>query len=399
MTPPLFPPLVFRQRSLSAWELPQLLVPVHAFRQAKRKQAKDRPHFAAILGFIVRNRFAIGSQIQRRFADRLRSGRTTRRHLEEMESLGYLGVAPTRSTSPLFPKVFYVTGRGVKRLQQAMTAQGKSWEPSRVDRRGQHRLQGYSSDKTLHEVLTTEFLLALWQTMQHRPDLELLTVQRRSLVKHPAFHVTVGETRGRLVPDAMFVFRQKGGGMICSFLELDRGTMNRKQMRSKFRRYEAWSVSEAGQRYLVRLYEQHGAANPRPTFRVLLAVNDRAGIDGRRRLVALYRAALDLPSSLRDRLWFTTQGDLRDHQHDPLPLGASIWRRGRDAHGWLAAYRRAVAMHSTSKEQLRFVREQIAAIPNHPLLPLAPEAAGVPGTGGALESPAPPGTGPSAIRN
>ena len=79
----------------------------------------------------------------------------------------------------------------------------------------------------------------------------------------------------------------------------------------KFRRYGVWSQAEAGQRFWSACTKRHRAAS-RPTFRVLLAVNDRAGVDGRRRLVALYRAAL-ITQYCRP-LWFTTQGDLRDHQ-------------------------------------------------------------------------------------
>jgi hypothetical protein len=85
------------RRSLTPWELPSLLNPVHAFRRSKSKAKTERPHFPAILGFVYRNRFAVASQIQRRFRNVLRSDRTTRRHLEELESLGYVGVAAGRA--------------------------------------------------------------------------------------------------------------------------------------------------------------------------------------------------------------------------------------------------------------------------------------------------------------
>jgi hypothetical protein len=89
------------------------MTPMHTYRRAKKKRSVERRHFARILAFVHRNRFAVASQIQRRFADVLRSDRTARRHLEELEALGYLGVAPARGVSPLFPKVYYVAGRGV----------------------------------------------------------------------------------------------------------------------------------------------------------------------------------------------------------------------------------------------------------------------------------------------
>src|SRR5207245_8552374 len=80
--------------SLTPWELPSLLTPVHVYRRSAERCTKERPHFAPILGFVYRNRFAVASQIQRRFCNVLRSGRTARRHLEELEALGFLSIAP-----------------------------------------------------------------------------------------------------------------------------------------------------------------------------------------------------------------------------------------------------------------------------------------------------------------
>jgi hypothetical protein len=112
------------RRSLTPWELPSLLAPVHVHRRAAKRGKKERPHFA------------VASQIQRRFCKVLRSGRTTRRHLEELESLRFLGVVPGRGVGPLFPKVYYVTGRGVRRLKESLAKQGTPWQPGRIDRRG-----------------------------------------------------------------------------------------------------------------------------------------------------------------------------------------------------------------------------------------------------------------------
>ena len=133
----------------------------------KREQGRiERPHFARILAFVHRNRFAVASQIQRRFSDVLRSDRTARRHLEEMEALGYLGVAPARGVSPLFPKVYYVAGRGVRRLQECLADHGKTWEATRVDRRSRHTHEGFGAEQLIHEIFITEFLLAIWQAGQ-----------------------------------------------------------------------------------------------------------------------------------------------------------------------------------------------------------------------------------------
>src|SRR5436190_10037774 len=95
-----------RQRPLSIWDLPaSLMTPPHRFRKRRPKRGRERSHHAAILAFIYRNRFATASQVQRRFVDILKSDRTARRQLAEMqESLGYVDLVPT--PSPLWPKVY-----------------------------------------------------------------------------------------------------------------------------------------------------------------------------------------------------------------------------------------------------------------------------------------------------
>src|SRR6185295_15846115 len=100
------------------------------------------------------------SQVQRRFAKWLPSDRTARRHLAEMEGLGYLCVAPTRSTSPLWPKVYFVTARGFRKLRRELTAKESS---ATLARRDTTLRRGYSPDHVLHEGLTTEFLLCVGQ--------------------------------------------------------------------------------------------------------------------------------------------------------------------------------------------------------------------------------------------
>ena len=90
-----------RRRALTPWELSSLLTPVHRYRPKRPKKAKLRPHFPAVLNFVGRNRLVVANQVRRRFATQLRSDRTTRRHLEEMETLGLLGVAATRNRTSI----------------------------------------------------------------------------------------------------------------------------------------------------------------------------------------------------------------------------------------------------------------------------------------------------------
>jgi len=309
------------------------LTPVHVHRRSVKRAKKERAHFAAILGFVYRNRFAVASQIQRRFCKVLQSGRTTRRHLEELESLRFISTVPGRGVGPLFPKVYYVTGRGVRRLKESLAKKGKVWQPGRIDRRGRDAKEGYAAEQVVHELLITEFMLAVWQTIEGRPDLELLNVQRRSLAKHSAFRVMIGTRSTQVIPDGMFLFRHNSESMCCCFLELDNGTMNAKQIRAKFARYAAWSQSSSGQQYLINLYKQYGAKEPRPTFRLLMVTRSRTGLDDAGRLSELLAAANRLPLELRKRIWLTTVAALREHQQDNRALEANVWLRPRDPRG------------------------------------------------------------------
>jgi hypothetical protein len=306
---------------------------MHTYRRTKQKRRIERPHFARILAFVHRNRFAVASQIQRRFSDVLRSDRTARRHLEQMEALGYLGVAPARGVGPLFPKVFYVTGCGVRKLSDSLNKRGKPWQAVRVDRRGRQAGEGYSAEQIIHELMITEFLLGVWETGNRQPETKILAMERRSLMKHPAFSCAVGRQTTRLKPDAMFLVRHDPGGMICNFVEVDLGNMGKKQLRAKFKRYEAWSQSAGGQQYLIDLYKRHGAAEPRPIFRLLVIAKDRVQTDDRRRLVEIARSLKGLSDSLRNRIRMATVADLRSHQQRNGILATELWKRIEEVEG------------------------------------------------------------------
>jgi len=272
---------------------------VHTYRQQPVKTPKDRPHFPAIIAFVYRNRFAVASQIQRRFSQFLPSARTARRHLQEMETLKYIDTVP--GPSPLWPKTYFVTRRGTRTLQDAFTAKGKAWTPTLIDR---SRGNGFSTNHVLHELFITELLLTQWENVQRRDDLELLTVERRSLVRHPAFRITMAGRPTRLVPDAMLLLRYAGKGMMCWFVEMDMGTMNEQQWHRKCRRYESWSRSEQGQHWLTELYACHGAKNPRPLFRILIVANDE------HRKTKLMELGSEWMLDPRNRWLFTSVGDL-----------------------------------------------------------------------------------------
>lgn len=316
------------RRSLSVWELPKLLRSVHQYRKSMNKKYRERPHYRAILAFVHRNRFAVASQIRRRFSMYLKSDRTVRRHLAEMESLGYLSTVDTNNTSPLWPKVYFVTSRGVSRLKKALKDQGKEWSETAYDRK---RCNGYSAQHVLHELFVTEFLLQAWESADARTDLEILTTQRRSLAKHDSFAVTVAGRRTRLQPDGMFLFRQESKGMMCCFVEVDLDTMSPRQITAKFRRYAAWAESSGGATYIKSLYRRHGANNPTTAFRILMVLGSQNERAEDRRLSRIMKIASACPKPIRDRIWLTTTSRCNAVSSSNALMRAEMWFRQGDS--------------------------------------------------------------------
>lgn len=304
-----------RMRPLSIWDLPaSLMKPPHRFRKRAPQRGRERRHQAAILAFIYRNRFATTSQVQRRFADKMKSDRTARRHLAEMqECLGYLDLVPT--PSPLWPKVYSVSGRGMRKLAHTFQKKQPSWTAPVNDRK---RI-GFSIHHVYHELACTEFLLQVHESAK-AIGAELLDMQRRSLVRNDVFRLPA-ESGSRLVPDGMFLLRT-GDGMICSFLELDTGSMSLTALADKLHRYSLWSTTEHGQSFVSDQYRKHGALNPQARFRIALICSDSHQADGTKRLQALIGVAKQLPQSFRKTLWLTTAMAVRDSEN---PLAIRIW--------------------------------------------------------------------------
>ncbi len=212
----------------------------------------------------------------------------------------------SRGTSPLWPKTYFCTAKGARRLRRSLEARGKSGDVIRVDRA---RPEGYSADHVLHELLTTELLLNVWESTQTNPGFELLQMERRSIPSQPGFVIDTRGGQTRLEPDAWFLYRQEGKGMMCCFCELDAGTMTKEQLRAKFWRYEAWAGSSQVQQFLIHLYRKHGAENPKPVFRILAVACDREQNHDHRRL-GMLRDAVQRFSRVASYLRFTAASQI-----------------------------------------------------------------------------------------
>jgi hypothetical protein len=296
------------KQPLSVWELHRLIEPVHLHRRSKGKTGKERRHFPAIVSFLAKNRFATATQIQRRFPDYLKSGRTCRRHLAELQDLGYIDTV-AETVSPLWPKVYFATQRGIGRLQRIAEKKGRSFPSLTVERR---RTEGHTASHLHHELCITEFLLEIRDITAQQDDLDLLSVHRRGLAGHASFRFPTRIGTRELRPDALVLLRHQRQGMMCYFGEIDCGTMGTKQLQAKFRRYEQWSQSRQGKQFLIDLYRKHGANNPQPAFRMLFTCVGRYGTTDNQRAEQIRKVARSLPQQLQSRVIVTTPEDLAE---------------------------------------------------------------------------------------
>jgi len=343
----------------------------------------------AVIAYVFSVRFATAAQVRRRFPLVLPSLRTTQRRLARLVQLGHLAVAPVRSTSPNFPLVYYVTSLGIRTAVRAAPEDESPIVPTEGE---DARRRGYSSQMILHELFLTEFDLGLWETIRDRSDLEVLGTERRYFRRDRQLVFPYQGTKKQVIPDYGFLIRLRradaGTGLLLTLVEVDNGTMSLARMREKFQHYDLWAKSDHGQEYLRALYRRHGAANPQPIFRLAVIAHDKAGTVGDdHRLCNLYIQALDLPTSLRDRMWFTTVADLRAHATAPKPLEAMIWVRGRDAGAWASEYQAFSAAlprgrgHRVFERLQAFVTNRLARMQRHsffpPALPILAQPGGV----------------------
>jgi len=240
-----------------------------------------------------------------------------------MESMGELAVVQTNNTSPLWPKVYFVTRRGLTKLKQALSQMGQQWTKNLKDRR---RPAGQSALHVLHELFIAEFLLNVWSATQACKEFEILTMQRRSLARYDAFKVVVAGRPTRLQPDGMFVYRQQGKGMMCCFVEVDTGSMTLKQLTAKFQRYQAWADSANATAFLTGQYASHGANRPTTSFRILMIVGSGEQTASQRRVEQILELLLSFSSALRNRIWLTTVQDINASSESGKMLDRSFWQ-------------------------------------------------------------------------
>lgn len=364
-----------QKQPTTAWDLAEQLRPLPIVRRTPSEQKpKDARFYPAIVEYVYKSRFVDRSQIQRRFPKWFASERSTQRHLAALVDLGYLGIANVRLFSPKHV-VYFASGRGVRLISETWAKLDREWS---VDTREENRERARSLRTLVHELMLSEFELAARLTVDARPDLKILTSERRYFRASNQLRFVYEATRQHIEPDAGFVLSvtrpDSDPALLAHFVEMDRGWMSLERIVGKYRTYARWGDSPEGHRYLTQLYARLGAKNPQPGFRLLIIAHDALNTGGdRRRLAALYAQALEFPVSMRDRLWLTSVEQLQAHQAHEQPLAAPIWYRVRDARDWLRGYHAHMAARKPAQKvqvhRRKYVESRLPSMPLHPLFP------------------------------
>ena len=355
----------------TGWELRDLIRPLPVRREAA--SARHKPHYfdPALIEWVYGSRFAITSQLQRRFPERLPSLRTAQRHVRRLVQMGLLAPAPVRSTGPHFPMVIYATGKGINVLQETYRKFGKYWDGPRTEDGKAH---GLALDSILHEILITEFDLSVQRTVDARDDLELLSRERRYFRRERRLTYEQRGSTHRVVPDAGYLTAVRSDTdrdlLPLMLLEMENGTHSMAKLRRKLQGYRQWSEGNAAD-WLSRLYGEHGEPQKR-SFRLLLVAHDKHGtVSDERRLLDLLIVTLELPANLRDSVWLTTAHDLLADRSSVATLDKPVWLRAKGCRSLLPEYRRIQPGRGQRQHTRRrqFLSERIPSLPRRGLFP------------------------------
>lgn len=353
----------------TAWELSALIRPLPVRHRSVARRPRILAHYPAMVRYVYDSRFVTASQVQRRFATALPSLRTAQYELANLLRLGFLQIAPVRSTSPNFPYVYFTTRLGFRRFVKP-----EAGDDALPDSTENVKKDGIALHSLLHELLISELLLAVERTVAQRHDLTLHNTERRYFRRDKRLRFERLGAFQSVVPDAGFLVaaRQANGkrtGLLHA-VELDNGTMARRRMLDKYRAYAAWFTSPEAAEYLQQMSAEYDDVVG-SSWRLLIVAHDKDEGADLNRLRQLFTWALEpeVWPALRDRAWFTTVEQLRQFQGAFQPLSAPIWIRARDAKPWIREFRAALATEGNTgrARQRAMTAARLTDLPRHPL--------------------------------
>jgi hypothetical protein len=258
-------------------------------------------------------------------------------HLQTLAVEGELEVV--RSHGVGGPNVYLITNRGLRKVAEL----GRE---SVVF----HRRRP-SGSHLPHELVITEFAVLVQEAERRLTGLRILWGERLGFPQHECF-------RG-LVPDYAFMFQESQGRLVC-LVEVSSGEESIIRLRQKLLAYALWIETDEAKQFLVELYRQFGANNPRPECRLLWVMHRRRWEQDDTAVRQLVRAAVDISGATRRRIWCITAQSLAEEG----TLAASIWLRLADLE---PAFQDAAAGSARLRSR-QLAAAQLAA-PRHSLFP------------------------------
>ncbi len=257
-------------------------------------------HFPQLLLAAYHHRYITPEQLQRLFPNTYatKSNTTAKRHLRTLEQLGYL---KPRQLAKHTPKIY-------------------SPKPTKIH----HLLRQYYPDTTFHqtreettkdnnldhELAITDIQIDIQRAAEQHPNLAILDQHRRYF--HQPNHLTYQDGQGtarHLEPDLSILFhinKPDGPFPLLYFIEMDMGTETPTTVHQKLHTYSQWHTQH-GAADLIDLYRQHGNADPKPAYRLLLVTRNQNSVTlDHSRAHLLYHEARTITDKYRHRIRLTT---------------------------------------------------------------------------------------------
>lgn len=294
-----------------------------------------------ILQFFALHRIALSDHVERHFKCYFKTNRSTRMHLQTLVAAGDLKI--DRQPSLGQPNVYSITTRGLNRAREGATASIGEVAGRQMSRRSH----------LPHELLITEFGVSVAEEIRERPDLRLLWEDRFGLTRYAEL--------AELVPDFVFLFRSAKGMLAC-LVEVSSGEESPTRIREKLQKYSGWSRTVGCQSFLSNLYRSHGAHVPRPEFRLLFVVHNRASNNDLVRLRQIVNEAMNFSDDILPRFWGTTVKEIASANGIDDP----IWVCGNEFKPVLPQWNGAVP-----KRRKLIIQRLLEKLPRHRLFPSA----------------------------
>lgn len=295
--------------SASAWRFTDVY-------SARYQSSRCYTRFAReLLKLFAVHRIATAGQVFRFLPDLFKSDRSARMHLQTLAVSGELAVVRSRGMGAV--NLYLITRRGLRAV-----ADGDGL--TTVSRRHP------SGTHLGHDLIGTELFLKFVESSRRIPGMSIAWSERFAFHRYPCFQT--------VIPDGALLIKHPQGQLVY-FAEVSSGEDSTTRLSEKLSSYELWTETDESKQFLIELYREHGAIQPRPQFRLLFVLHHRLGLSSDVRLRQLLYSAAEVSPAMRRRMWCTTT----DFLASTPAMTSPIWLRLSDLE---AAYEAATTNRS-----------------------------------------------------